>query len=151
MKFAPFSFLSVCLFLLASLFPPAYLSAQTAAVSLPSIHRTFEVPGGGKEVKVEIVITTPTPVTGFARYAETLKEGDSATMKANGGSSARFVDGQTKFVWTSYPGDKEVHISYILHVKDMLVTNYPGKFSYIGDGHVQTVELPRENSSVIGQ
>lgn len=122
------------------------LHAQPALPPSPLIHRSFERTGHGNDFRVEITIITQTHIQGFARYSEELTPGDSITPEKNGNSSARFDGGKTKFVWTSYPDVSELHLSYILHVKNFLVTNYPGELRFIADGTSQTVMLKREDS-----
>ncbi len=86
----------------------------TPALSLPvSCKRAVTYTGNSKQILVEVSIQNDS-VSGFAKLEEVIPAGFIATSSDLHGAVFSYVDQKVKFLWMSFPFEKEFKVSYLL-------------------------------------
>jgi hypothetical protein len=123
----------------------SFLSSQvTLDVVMP------ESAKAGDEFLVEITINKG-DIEGFARYQQELPVGFTAVARQTANGEFKFEDQKIKIQWMQVPFDRSVVISYAIQVAPTVsgTFSFEGKFSYIENNSVQTVNAAPKSIVVV--
>lgn len=103
----------------------------------------------GKEALVEITISKEN-VIGFAKVQQELPEGFTAEPVETKEATFSFKDNKVKFIWMSFPEEKEFTISYKLIPNLTTIGTFKvgGKFSFIDESERKNIDIPEANFTV---
>jgi hypothetical protein len=126
-------------------FLPTFLMAQE-----PHLSRVVVLDSARGDYKVTVTITLTQRLESYARYTDFIPNGSRFIRVVNLGRSDLKLDGnKVKFIWTDYPANLTVQISYIISFDGKPVADFPGQFQYLTGFEKQSVDLKVEDSSLL--
>jgi hypothetical protein len=105
----------------------------------------------GAEFLVEVNIKKG-DYEGFARFQQELPVGFKAVARQTSNGDFSFQDQKVKIQWMKVPTDREITVSYAIQIDPVISGpfTFEGKFSYILDNAVQTVNIDPKVLTVQG-
>lgn len=105
----------------------------------------------GDEFLVELTINKG-DIEGFARFQQDLPVGFTAVARQTSNGQFRFEDQKVKIQWTQVPLDRSIVVSYAIQIAPTIsgTFNFEGKFSFIENNSVQTINTTPKTITIIG-
>lgn len=103
----------------------------------------------GTEFTVEITVNKG-DISGFAKFAQELPEGFTASAGELAGGNFSFTDKNIKIIWMSLPADKEFKINYKVTAGANVSGTFPvgAKLSYLENNEKKTFDVAPVNVTV---